>query len=259
MTGSLTRWLAALAWGCMAAVAQASPWPIQDLSSAGRWEASLNGTDWVPAVAVSNPVSTPVVVTNRYDDQGHVIGLAYSQDANLGSFMWHPDVNGQRPLSVLFRLVFTIDGLGSDFISIWFGADDYATITLNGHALDSYLLDANQDATGQPVLHHLGLGRNEGLTTRDDPWGDGIGRNVLMIAANDGDANRVYERGYSWVFVDGYNVAEVVGNEVVGLYGRSVAIVDPNRVPEPSGILLASLALAALAVSGAGARPQRRR
>lgn len=254
MTGSLTRWLASVAWTCMAAVAQASPWPLQELSSVGRWEASLNGTDWVSAVAVDNPVSAPVVVTNRVDGQGQVIGTQYSQDANLGSFMWHPDVNGQRPLSVLFRLIFTIDFLGSDFISIWFGADDYATITLNKHPLDSYLLDANKNAAGQPALHHLLLDRAAGLTTRGDPWGDGIGQNILEITANDGDANSVFDRGYSWVFVDGYNVGEVVNNQVVGLYGRSVAIVDPQQVPEPPAVLLVALALLALGAARRGGR-----
>ena len=81
MNFSIQHGLAALSLVCAAAGAQASPWPLQALSSVGAWEASTNGTDWVPAVSVQNPYSTPVVVTNRVDAQGHVTGTQLSRDA----------------------------------------------------------------------------------------------------------------------------------------------------------------------------------
>jgi hypothetical protein len=251
----MKRWLATVALVGMVSGGQASPWPLQALSSVGDWEASTNGIDWVPAMRVSNPISAPAVVVNQFDAQGQVIGTELLRDANLGSLMWAPNVNGQRPLEVTFRLNFTIDMLGSDLISIWFGADDYAQISLNGHALDSYLLDANKGANRQPILHHLALDRDHGLTTKADPWGDGVGLNTLLIQARDGNAWQAFERGASWVFVDGFNVGEVVDDQVVGLYGRSVMMVDPAQVPEPQGAALVGLALAALVATRAR-RPQ---
>lgn len=249
---TLNRWLVATLVASACGASFASPLPMPIFNSVGIWETSQNGVDgWVPAVAVANPFTTPVAVHNLFDNNGQPRGTEWRVDPPLGQFMWHPDVNGVRPLQAWFRLSFTYDALQSDFIGAWFAADDYAEMTLNGVPVTSYLLDSNKDVYGQPIPKLVSFDRGTGLTTKFDPWGDGVGLNTVLIRAQDGDANSAYNRELAWVLVDGNNIGQILpdGQVAPPYYLDGFALVSSGKLPEPSALGLTVLALLAAAGS----------
>lgn len=219
-----------VAAACLAAGvgASASPVPVRELTSGSGWEARVEGSsDWVAAIVAPNPISRVV----RVDPFGR-----WGASDPIGQLIWHPDVGGVAPDEVWFRRSFYVDYCSPscpDIYSAWFAADDWAEISLNGISLDTYLLDENKDSAGQPVPHLVGL--NGALRWKDGPGGDGIGLNTVTIRVRDGDATAAFDRGYSWLFVDGFNVETWAG-------------VGVRFVDEPQSGLLAVLALAAFAL-----------
>ena len=184
------------------------------VSGASGWEASIDGTHWIPAYGGYN--STVPVGTPGYDLSSPPVATPMRYWGDSG-YVGIPD-GTTGPLTAYFRYSFSLDIdearlLHDPLPRAWIAADDWMKLSVNGHEMATYTLDEHYHAGDPPRFQPdlVDLPFLNTLNRGDGSFylGDGTGLNIITIEAHDGDKTGTYERIGEMVFFDAQHVQAV--------------------------------------------------